>query len=139
MMYDWALSNVFPIRFSMIDSHPEPEALGNLDSQAVTAVYNQYFPEIFRYVRYRLDDDALAEDISSEVFFRLLKALKTGRTPTVNLRGWLIGTARHMIITTCGGNTAIPARRSRMCSSSMDWDLPNRSNNGLPRMPCTWS
>ena len=82
----------------MIDSHSEHEALGNLDSQAITAIYNQYFPEIFRYVRYRLDDNALAEDISSEVFCCLLKAVKSGRTPAVNLRGWLIGTARHMII-----------------------------------------
>ena len=98
MLYDRALSNVFPIRFAMIDSHPEHEDLGNLDSQAVTAVYNRYFPEIFRYVRYRLDDDALAEDISSEVFFCLVRAVKTRRAPTVNLRGWLIGTARHMII-----------------------------------------
>jgi RNA polymerase sigma-70 factor (ECF subfamily) len=98
MLYDRALSNVFTIRISMIDSHPEHEALGNLDSQAVTAVYNRYFPEIFRYVRYRLDDDALAEDISSEVFFSLLKAVKTRHAPTVNLRGWLIGAARHMII-----------------------------------------
>ena len=82
----------------MIDSHPEDEALGNLDSRAITAVYNQYFPEIFRYVRYRLDDEALAEDISSEVFCCLLKAVKNGRAPAINLRGWLIGTARHMII-----------------------------------------
>ena len=98
MLYDRALSNVFTIRISMIDSHPEHEALGNLDSQAVTAVYNRYFLEIFRYVRYRLDDDALAEDISSEVFFSLLKAVKTRHAPTVNLRAWLIGTARHLVV-----------------------------------------
>lgn len=100
MMNDWALSNVFPLNLSMIDSQPEQDHLGNLDSQAVTAVYNQYFPEIFRYVRYRLDNDALAEDISSDVFCGLLKAIKAGRAPQVNLRGWLIGTARHMIIDT---------------------------------------
>ena len=28
----------------------------------------------------------------------MLKALKCGRMPAVNLRGWLIGTARHMVI-----------------------------------------
>ena len=45
-----------------------------------------------------MGDDGLAEDISSEVFLSLLKAVKSRRTPRVNLRGWLIGTARHMII-----------------------------------------
>jgi RNA polymerase sigma-70 factor, ECF subfamily len=98
MLNDWVLSNVFSLNLSMIDSHTEQVHLGNLDSQAITAVYNQYFPEIFRYVRYRLDDDALAEDISSDVFCSWLKAIKAGRAPAVNLRGWLIGTARHMII-----------------------------------------
>jgi RNA polymerase sigma-70 factor, ECF subfamily len=98
MLYDWAISSVFPIRLPMFNSHTEQETLGSLDSQAITSVYNQYFPEIFRYVRYRLDDDALAEDISSEVFFCLLKAVKAGRAPKVNLRAWLIGTARHMIV-----------------------------------------
>jgi RNA polymerase sigma-70 factor (ECF subfamily) len=82
----------------MIDSHHGPEALGSLDSRAITSIYNQYFPEIFRYVRYRLDDSNLAEDISSEVFLCLLKAVKSGRAPSVNLRAWLIGTARHMIV-----------------------------------------
>jgi RNA polymerase sigma-70 factor (ECF subfamily) len=98
MLYNRVLLNDFPIRLTMIDSHPAQEGLENLDSQAVTAVYNQYFPEVFRYIRYRLGDDALAEDISSDVFFSLLKAVKSRRAPAVNVRGWLIGTARHMII-----------------------------------------
>jgi RNA polymerase sigma-70 factor (ECF subfamily) len=98
MLYNRVLLNDFPIRLTMIDSHPAQEGLENLDSQAVTAVYNQYFPEVFRYIRYRLGDDMLAEDISSEVFFCLLKAVKSRRGPALNLRAWLIGTAHHMII-----------------------------------------
>ena len=97
-MNDTAITNVIPFRLFMIDSYPEHDHLGELDSRAITTVYNEYFPEIFRYVRYRLDDIALAEDITSEVFFTLIKALKNGRGPDSNLRGWLIGTARHMII-----------------------------------------
>jgi RNA polymerase sigma-70 factor, ECF subfamily len=94
----WALSNAFPLELPMIDSQLEQDALGSLDSQAITFIYNKHFPEIFRYIRYRLDDIALAEDISSEVFCSLIKAIKSGRTPAINLRGWLIGTARHLII-----------------------------------------
>jgi RNA polymerase sigma-70 factor, ECF subfamily len=97
-MNDWAISKVLLLTLPMIDHHSEQASLGDLDSQAIGAIYNQYFQEIFRYVRYRLDDDALAEDISSEVFFSLLKAVRSGRMPGLNLRGWLIGTARHMII-----------------------------------------
>ena len=82
----------------MIDSNPGIDCLDDLDSQAVTSVYNHYFPQIFRYVKYRLGDESLAEDISSEVFLSLLKALKNGNGPGKNFRGWLIGAARHMVV-----------------------------------------
>jgi RNA polymerase sigma-70 factor, ECF subfamily len=90
-------SNVLLLNSRMIDSTSEPDRLASLDPQAVTAVYNQYFPEILRYVHYRLGDEVLAEDITSEVFFTLLKAIRVRRGPDKNLRAWLIGTARHMI------------------------------------------
>jgi RNA polymerase sigma-70 factor, ECF subfamily len=85
------------LKSRMIESTSEPDYLAGLDPQAVTAVYNRYFPEILRYVNYRLGDEALAEDITSEVFFTLLKAIRVRRGPDKNLRAWLIGTARHMI------------------------------------------
>jgi RNA polymerase sigma-70 factor (ECF subfamily) len=98
MLNDRALANFYPINLSMIDTNPGIDCLGDLDSQAVTSVYNHYFPQIFRYVKYRLGDESLAEDISSEVFLSLLKALKNGNGPGKNLRGWLIGAARHMVV-----------------------------------------
>jgi RNA polymerase sigma-70 factor, ECF subfamily len=97
-MNDSLFANGTPIISPMIDSQLEQEWPGRLDSQAVTGIYNQFFMEIFRFVKFRLGDDALAEDISSEVFFSLLKAIKNGGGPGKNLRGWLIGTARHMVI-----------------------------------------
>jgi len=90
-------SNVFLLKTRMIESTSERDYLVSLDPQAVTAVYNQYFPQILRYVHYRLGDEKLAEDITSEVFLTLLKAIRARRGPEKNLRGWLIGTARHMI------------------------------------------
>jgi RNA polymerase sigma-70 factor (ECF subfamily) len=81
----------------MVDSHTELDCLRSLDSQAVSAVFDRYFPEVFRYARYRLGDEVLAEDVASEVFVRLLEAVKVRRGPERNLRGWLIGTAQHIV------------------------------------------
>ncbi len=67
------------------------------DSQIIGAIYDKYFPEVFRYVRYRLNDPHVAEDISSEVFVRLLEAVQGGRGPQINLRSWLISTAAHIV------------------------------------------
>ena len=71
--------------------------LHNLDQQAIGAVYDQYFSEIYRYVLYRLGDPTLAEDIASDVFVRLLESVQSGHPPQTNLKGWLIGTASHVV------------------------------------------
>lgn len=81
----------------MTEEQSELDSLRSLDSQAVSAVYNRYFPEVFRYARYRLGDETLAEDLASDVFVRMLEATHSGRGPRENLRGWLIGTANHMV------------------------------------------
>ena len=82
----------------------ELDGLRELNSQVIGAVYDKYFPEVFRYVRYRLGDEQAAEDIASDVFIRLLEASQKGRGPETNLRSWLLGTASH-IITDCSCGT----------------------------------
>lgn len=74
------------------------DGLQQLDSQVIGAVYDQYFPEVYRYVFYRLSDQTLAEDIASDVFVRLLEAAQSGRAPQTNLKGWLISTASHAVM-----------------------------------------
>ena len=78
-------------------SHRELHGLQKLDSQVIAAVYDRYFPEIYRYVFYRLGIESLAEDIASDVFVRLLEAAKSKRGPTTNLKGWLLSTASNVI------------------------------------------
>lgn len=68
-----------------------------LDSAALTEIHDRYYPEIYRYVHYRLNDEQVCEDISAEVFLRLLEALHRKRGPVQNLRGWLFGTASNLV------------------------------------------
>ena len=81
----------------LIDDDRVLDGLRNLDQQAIGAIYDQYFSEIYRYVLYRIGDPTLAEDIASDVFVRLLEAAQSGRPPQTNLKGWLIGTASHIV------------------------------------------
>lgn len=82
---------------SVYDEQSALNGLRNLDSQSIGAVYDQYFPEVFRYVRYRINDDAIAEDIASDVFVRLLEASQKRRGPDTNIKGWLIATASNVV------------------------------------------
>ncbi|MGE5248594.1 MAG: sigma-70 family RNA polymerase sigma factor [Bacteroidota bacterium] len=68
-----------------------------LDSQAIGAIYDRYFKEIYRYVYYRIGDQAAAEDLAGDVFVRLLEATRKKRGPETNVKGWLLATASHII------------------------------------------
>ena len=82
---------------SVYDEHSVLDGLRRLDSRAIGAIYDQYFSEVYRYIRYRINDDALAEDIASDVFVRLLEAVQKKQGPQSSLRGWLIATASHAV------------------------------------------
>lgn len=71
--------------------------LDGLDAQAIGAVYDRYFSDVYKFVMYRVGDSTLAEDIASDVFIRLLEAVNKGSGPESNLKGWLIGTASHIV------------------------------------------
>jgi RNA polymerase sigma-70 factor, ECF subfamily len=73
------------------------DGLRKLDSQTVGSIYDRYFTEIFRYIRYRTNDDTTAEDIASDVFVRLLEAMQKSQGPQTNLKGWLIATASNAV------------------------------------------
>ncbi len=68
-----------------------------LDAVTLTKVHDRFYADVYRYVRFRLDDEQLCEDITSEVFVRLLDALHKQRGPQINLRGWLIGAASNLV------------------------------------------
>jgi RNA polymerase sigma-70 factor, ECF subfamily len=87
----------FPLLMSFASTDSVLNGLRDLDQRVIGAIYDQYFPEVYRYVLYRVGDPALAEDISSDVFVRLLEAVQGKRPPQTNLKGWLIGTASHAV------------------------------------------
>jgi RNA polymerase sigma-70 factor, ECF subfamily len=73
------------------------EGVQNLNSKLISAIYDKYFPEVYRYVRYRLNDQYVAEDITSDVFVRLLQAVQNKHGPQTNLKAWLLATASHIV------------------------------------------
>ncbi len=82
---------------SFLDDHELLERARRLEQQALGQIHDRYYSEVYRYVRYRLIDEQLCEDIASEVFLRFLDALNRKRGPNSNLHGWLIGTASHIV------------------------------------------
>ncbi len=75
----------------------EIDSLNTLDPQVITAIHNQYYPEVYRFACFRVSDELIAEDIAGEVFMQLLEAVHKGRGPATNLRGWLIRTTANIV------------------------------------------
>jgi RNA polymerase sigma-70 factor, ECF subfamily len=46
------------------------------DPDAFGTLYDRYFPQIYRFAYSRVRDQSLAEDVTSEVFFKALKNIK---------------------------------------------------------------
>src|SRR2546426_3965985 len=67
------------------------------DAQAFGALYDRYFERVYRYVYYRVREEAEAEDVTSEVFFRALRAMPRYE-PRQPFLAWLYRIARNAVI-----------------------------------------
>jgi RNA polymerase sigma-70 factor (ECF subfamily) len=105
-MLDWqslAIYNKIGLRISGAESRrmalesSEIDRLNTLDPQAITAIHNRYYPVVYRFARFRVNDEITAEDIAGDVFMHLLEAVHSGRGPLTNLQGWLIRTTANVV------------------------------------------
>nr|MBC7245597.1 sigma-70 family RNA polymerase sigma factor [Chloroflexota bacterium] len=70
------------------------------DTVALAQVYDEYYERIYHYVyRYVGQVDA-AEDLTANVFLRLLKAVQSGSCPRTNLSAWLYRVAHNLVVDT---------------------------------------
>lgn len=67
------------------------------ESAAFGLLYDRHVAVIYRYVYYRVRDDAEAEDITSDVFMRALKAMPRYE-PRQAFLAWLYRIARNAVI-----------------------------------------
>ena len=67
------------------------------DKQAVSALYEAYVQAIFRYVSYRVESDALAEDLTAEVFLRMVQGLPSYQDSGAPFGAWLYRIAANQI------------------------------------------
>jgi RNA polymerase sigma-70 factor (ECF subfamily) len=66
------------------------------DGQALAKIYDRYAEPIYRYLYRYLGNAAQAEDLTSEVFLKLLNVLNTPRAPRDHLQGWLYRVAHNL-------------------------------------------
>lgn len=68
------------------------------DQRALVDIYERYQPSVFTYVFYRVNDQETAEDLTSEVFTRMLANLARFQSRGRPILAWLYTIARNLVI-----------------------------------------
>jgi RNA polymerase sigma-70 factor (ECF subfamily) len=82
----------------MNDSISLLKAAQKLDEQALTTIFDQYAPAIYKYTLRLCHDPILADNIVGDVFAQLLEQFAAGKGPRTNLRSYLYQTAYHLVV-----------------------------------------
>ena len=84
----------------MQPSYDEQEVVASArqgDTEAVSLLYDTHVQAVFKYVRLRVDSTAAAEDLTAEVFLRMVRALPTYEHKGIPFRAWLYRIAANLI------------------------------------------
>jgi RNA polymerase sigma-70 factor (ECF subfamily) len=69
------------------------------DPEAFASLYDRYVERVYRFVLYRVSgDSALAEDITSEVFLRALRKIKTFTWQGRDVGAWFLTIGRNLVL-----------------------------------------
>lgn len=69
------------------------------DEAAFAEIYERYYNNIFTYIYYRVDDEALAEDLAADVFVRALESIGSFTLREgVPFSAWLFRIANNLVI-----------------------------------------
>lgn len=66
------------------------------DSSAIIALYECYKQQIYRYLFYRLEDAPTAEDLTTDVFIRVIQSLPRFRDQAGTVQAWIFQIARNL-------------------------------------------
>ena len=68
------------------------------DGEAFGQLYDRYVDTVFRFVYFRVNDRALAEDFTSETFLRALRRIGTITYQGRDIGAWFITIARNIVL-----------------------------------------
>lgn len=67
------------------------------EPDAFAPIFDHYFPRVYNYVRYRVQDAPTADDLTALTFERAFTRLGSYRPDGAPFGAWLFGIARHVV------------------------------------------
>jgi len=72
-------------------------ARATAEPAAFAAIYDHYFPRVYKYVRYRASDAEATDDLTAQVFERALANIGRYRPERAPFAAWLFAIARNAV------------------------------------------
>ncbi len=95
---NWLISALSFAAFSVIDNkaHTEDreerallERAARAEPDALGQLYDRYVNRIYSYIYHRVGQAELAEDLTGQVFMRMLETIRSGKGWRTSISGWL--------------------------------------------------
>lgn len=97
------------------------------DPDALAEIYNRHYASIYAYIYYRVGDQRVAEDLSSDVFVRMVDRIHSFQSGERPILAWLFTIAHNLVVDYYRRN---PAARSL----PMEEQLPTQTEDGPERL-----
>jgi RNA polymerase sigma-70 factor (ECF subfamily) len=82
----------------VLPNEPELVARAATEPDAFASIYHHYLPRLYKYMRYRIGDRNEAEELTSEVFVRVLTKINSYRPERGPFSGWLFTIAHNIVV-----------------------------------------
>jgi len=70
----------------------------NRDESALEAIFDAYYPALYRYLYHHTGHIQTAEDLTATVFHRFLEQIYSDKSPITHLSGWLFRVAYRLMV-----------------------------------------
>lgn len=83
------------------DSHSEKEIVGKAqqgDALSISILYERYYDRIFRYVSFKTSSFVESEDITAEVFVKMIQSIQSFRWQGYQFSSWLFKIAHNLVV-----------------------------------------
>ncbi len=68
-----------------------------LNPAALQLLHQRYYESVARYIQFKVGNRQTVEDLSGEVFVRVIEGLRKGHAWRDSPHGWIMGIARHLV------------------------------------------
>jgi len=82
----------------LVDNVNLLKAAQQLDEDALTTIFDEFAPAIYKYALRLCRDQIEADNLVGDVFSQLLEQFAGGKGPRTNLRSYLYQTAYHLVV-----------------------------------------